>query len=120
MRIFKVVLVERMVLESSSNEPGASCRFHEDAAPSGNDLAVLAVKVVVRCPSPHVLDIGRGRAGEMEIGPGCLALGWASCTLALDFASDCTTNSDMGVPESDVTRVCTGDVHFDLNHVVLV
>lgn len=120
MRILKVVLVERMVLESSSNEPGGGCRFHQETAPSSNDLTVVTVKVVVRGPPPHVLDIGRGRTGEMEIGPGCLAFSWASCTLALDFAPDCTTNSDMGVPESDIARVCAGDVHFDLSHVTSV
>lgn len=110
----EVVLVESMMFKSRADKPGALCGFDEETAARGDVLLVVAIQVVVRSPSPHVLDVGGGTAGEVEESPGGFAIGWRAGAFRLDLASYCAANSEVGVPESDVAGFVAGHVYFDL------
>lgn len=113
--VLEVVLVEGMVFHGCSNEPGALGRFDEETAAGGDGGgAAVAVQVVVGGLSPHVLDICRGRTGQMEQAPGGFALVGTAVAVGLDFGADGTADAEMRVPESHVARSCTGNVDFDL------
>jgi hypothetical protein len=55
----------------------------------------------------------------MEQAPGGFALVGRAVAVGLDFGADCTADTEVRVPESDVAGSCTGNVYLDLLQLVV-
>lgn len=58
MRVMQVIVVEGVVFEGGSCEPGCLCGFDEETAARGDVLMATAFERVVGCPAPHVFYVG--------------------------------------------------------------
>lgn len=112
--VVEVVLVQRVVLHGCSDEPGSLGGFDEKTTTSGDSSTISTIEVVISCPAPHVFDIGRGGARQMDEAPCCLALIRGTTTVDFDLAPCCTTNSEVSIEEANVARVGSSNVNLDL------
>lgn len=109
-----VVLVQRVVFHSRSNEPRSLCGFNKKASTSRDGGTVAAIEIVVSGPAPHVFDVGGGGACQMEKTPGSLALIGRTTTIGFNLATRCPTNSEVGVEEANVAGVGPSNINFHL------
>ena len=58
LRVVQVVVVEGVVLEGGTGQPGPFCGFDEHATACGDILMTAALEGVVCSPAPHILYVG--------------------------------------------------------------
>lgn len=91
--------------------------FNEHTPSRGDRLPVAPVQVVVGRPSPHVLDVRRGRVGQVQHAPGRFAFVGSPGAVGFDFAACGAADAEVRVPEPDVARRGAGNVNLDLCNV---
>ena len=115
LRTVVVVLVQGVMLHGCAHKPCPFGSFDKHTTTGGYSLAIVSVQVVISSPSPHILNVGGGCAGEMNQAPGRLALIRTAATVRFDFATSSTADTEVGVPETDIAGARASDVYFDLN-----
>jgi hypothetical protein len=115
LRTVVVVLVQGVMLHGRAHKPCPLGSFDKHTTTGGYSLAILSVQIVISSPTPHILNVGGGCAGEMNQAPGRLALIGTATTVCFDFATSSTADTEVGVPETDIAGARASDVYFDLN-----
>lgn len=113
--VVEIKVVEGVVLESRAGEPGALGSFYESASASGDVLMTTSLKRVIGRPAPHVFNVTRGRAGEVEHCKGgkavcCVGIGAGFIDIGVCGAADCY----VAIPEADFSGC--GACHINLKN----
>lgn len=103
-----------MVFHGRSNEPGCLRSFNEKASTTRDGGTVSTIKIMIGCPAPHVFDIGRGGARQMDKAPSSLALIGGATAISLNLAACRATNSEVSVEEANIAGVGSGNINFHL------
>lgn len=97
-----------------SDEPGCLRSFNEKASTRRDGGTVSTIEIVIGCPAPHVFDIGRGGARQMDKAPSSLALIGGATATGLNLAARRATNAEVSVEEANIARVGSGNINLHL------
>ena len=63
--VIEIILVERTVLDSRPMKPSSCSRLYQHPSASRKSLIVPAIEIMISRPSPHILNISRGRRRQV-------------------------------------------------------
>lgn len=112
--VMQVIVVQSIVFECSTGEPSCFGSFDQKPSTSCNILSTSSLKRMIRRPAPHVFDVARRRACQMNHRKCCQAVR-SICVAAsdIDICVSCTSHGDMGIPKCNVPWLRSSHVDLD-------
>ena len=111
----QVVVVKRVVFEGGACEPCTLRGLDQGTPAGGNILMATPFERMISGPAPHVVNVARGRLGEMKHGESGEAGCRVGAVTGLVNVRVCrTTHGDVRVPDANIAlgRAC----HVDLKN----